>query len=103
MKSQGTYRVSKPQLAAFKALANAARYEILETLARDGREHSCQELIGRLGVTPPAVSNHLRTLERAGLVTVERRGAQLYVSLAPTDVAYQMAAVVRATSPSADL
>ena len=90
--------MSKPQLLAFRALANPARYEIVETLAQDGREHPCQEFITQLGVTPPAVSNHLRMLEKARLVSLHRRGTQLYVSLAPTDVAYQMAAVIRGSS-----
>ena len=90
--------MSKPQLLAFRALANPARYEIVEALARDVREHPCQGFIATLGVTPPAVSNHLRMLEEARLVSLHRRGTQLYVSLAPTDVAYQMAAVIRGNS-----
>ncbi len=84
------------QQAAFKALANNARYRIVAILAADGGAHGCRELIGLLGVTPPAVSNHLRVLESAGLVQTERRGTQVYVSLAATDLAYQMAAIVHA-------
>ncbi len=87
-------------MLAFRALANSSRYQIVEILARDGREHPCQEFISLLGVTPPAVSNHLRLLEEARLVSLDRRGTQLYVSLAPTDVAYQMAAVIRAGGPA---
>ncbi len=90
-----------PQLLAFKALANDARFRILQTIAADGREHTCQELITTLGITPPAASNHLRVLQQADLITTQRRGTQIYVSLAPSDLAYQMAAVVRRerTSP----
>ncbi len=83
------------QLRAFKALANDARYRILQTLAGDGADHTCQELISLLGISPPAVSNHVRILEQAALITTERRGTQVYVSLAPTELAYQMAAIVR--------
>jgi ArsR family transcriptional regulator len=83
---------------AIKAIANDARYRIVATLAQDGAAHGCQELIALLGVTPPAVSNHLRVLESAGLVQTQRRGSQVYVSLARSDVAYQMAAFVRAPS-----
>ena len=90
------------QLLAFKALANPARYRIVETLARDRREHPCREFIDDLGVTPPAVSNHLRLLERARIVEVQRRGTQIYVSLAATDVAYQMAAFIRSSPRSGD-
>ena len=84
------------QQVAIKALANDARYHIVARLASDGAPHGCQELIRLLGVTPPAVSNHLRVLESAGLVETERLGTQVYASLAHTDLAYQMAAIVRA-------
>ena len=83
------------QQIAIRALANDARYRIVARLAVDGAPHGCRELIRLLGVTPPAVSNHLRVLERAGLVQTERRGARVYASLARTDLAYQMAAIVR--------
>lgn len=84
------------QQLAIKALANDARYRIVARLASDGSAHGCQELIRLLGVTPPAVSNHLRVLESAGLVETKRLGTQVYASLAHTDLAYQMAAIVRA-------
>ena len=93
---------SSASFAAFKALANEARFEMLQTLAEDGAAHSCQEFIAMLGITPPAVSNHVRVLEEAALIRTERRGAELYVSLAPTDLAYQMAALVR-TEPKNSL
>lgn len=89
-------------LVAFKALANDARFEMLRILAEDGAAHRCQEFIAILGITAPAVSNHVRVLESAALIRTERRGAQLYVSLAPTDLAYQMAALVR-TEPKNSL
>ena len=82
-------------MLAFKALANEARYQIIQVLAADGASHPCQDFIARLGITAPAVSNHLRLLADAGLILTERRGNRLYVSLAATDIAYQMAALVR--------
>lgn len=85
------------QQVAIKALANDARYRIVAKLATDAAPHGCQELIRLLGVSPPAVSNHLRVLETAGIVKTERRGAQVYASLAHSGLAYQMAAIVRAT------
>ena len=87
--------VDRRQMRAFKALGNESRYQILRTLAGDGSQHCCQELIGQLGLTPPAVSSHLRILENADLIAVERRAGQLFLSLAPNDLAYQMAALVR--------
>ena len=91
------------QIRAFKALANEARYEILRSLAADGVEHPCGEFIALLGISPPAVSNHLRILLDAELVQAVHRAGHLYVSLAPTDLAYQMAAIVaRATAGARD-
>jgi DNA-binding transcriptional ArsR family regulator len=53
-------------LAALQVLAEPRRVAILELL-RDG-ERPVGELVGRLGLTQPAVSKHLRVLKDAGLV-----------------------------------
>jgi DNA-binding transcriptional ArsR family regulator len=53
-------------LAALQVLAEPRRVAILELL-RDG-ERPVGELVGRLGLSQPAVSKHLRVLKDAGLV-----------------------------------
>jgi DNA-binding transcriptional ArsR family regulator len=53
-------------LAALQVLAEPRRVAILELL-RDG-ERPVGDLVGRLGVSQPAVSKHLRVLKDAGLV-----------------------------------
>jgi DNA-binding transcriptional ArsR family regulator len=53
-------------LAALQVLAEPRRVAILELL-RDG-ERPVGDLVGRLGVSQPAVSKHLRVLKEAGLV-----------------------------------
>jgi DNA-binding transcriptional ArsR family regulator len=55
-------------LAALEVLAEPRRRAILELL-RDG-ERPVGDLVGRLGVSQPAVSKHLRVLRDAGLVDV---------------------------------
>jgi len=60
--------------ATFTALADPTRRAILARLA--GGEASVTELGKPFALSQPAVSRHLRVLERAGLVTQERR-AQL--------------------------
>jgi DNA-binding transcriptional ArsR family regulator len=55
-----------PDLAALQALAEPRRLAILELL-RDG-ERPVGELVGRLGLSQPAVSKHLRVLRESGLV-----------------------------------
>jgi DNA-binding transcriptional ArsR family regulator len=52
--------------AAFEVLAEPTRRRILDHL-RDG-EQAVGELVGRLDLSQPAVSKHLRVLRDAGLV-----------------------------------
>lgn len=59
--------------ATFAALADPTRRAILARLA-DG-EHTVTELAAPFDMSLPAVSKHLRVLERAGLVA-RRRDAQ---------------------------
>jgi DNA-binding transcriptional ArsR family regulator len=53
-------------LTALQALAEPRRVAILDFL-RDG-EQPVGNLVGRLGISQPAVSKHLRVLKDAGLV-----------------------------------
>lgn len=55
-----------PELAALQVLSEPRRLAILEIL-RDG-EQPVGELVGRLGLSQPAVSKHLRVLRDSGLV-----------------------------------
>jgi DNA-binding transcriptional ArsR family regulator len=59
--------------AVFSALADPTRRRLLVRLTR--REASITELAEPFEMTLPAVSKHLRVLERAGLVRRERDGA----------------------------
>lgn len=58
--------------AVFGAVADPTRRSILETL-RSG-ERPIGELAEPFDMTLPAVSKHIRVLERAGLVDVRRAG-----------------------------
>ena len=53
--------------ATFAALADPTRRAILARLATG--EASVSELAAPFGISQPAISKHLRVLERAGLVT----------------------------------
>src|SRR5688572_27286904 len=61
-----------PLDAAFGALSDRTRRAILAQLARG--EHSISEIAGSFAITLPAVSKHLRVLERAGLAVIRRDG-----------------------------
>jgi DNA-binding transcriptional ArsR family regulator len=61
----------------FAALADSTRRHLLEDLA--AADHSVSELVSGLEISQAAVSQHLRVLREAGLVTARRDGRhQLY-------------------------
>jgi DNA-binding transcriptional ArsR family regulator len=64
-----------------EALADPTRRAIAEHLR--GGPLAVGELAGRLPVSRPAVSQHLRVLERAGLVTATRAGTRRLYRLDP--------------------
>lgn len=64
------------------ALSDPTRQALLERLRE--RPHSVGELAQCLPVSQPAVSQHLRLLREAGLVTLRKDGARRIYSLDPT-------------------
>jgi DNA-binding transcriptional ArsR family regulator len=68
----------------FRALADPTRRGILAQLARDGQS-SVGELAEPYDVSAPAISKHLRVLEKAGLVEREIDGRihRLRIGAAP--------------------
>jgi DNA-binding transcriptional ArsR family regulator len=68
------------QAAVFSALADPTRLKLVKLLCRQ-RSHEAlcvNALAARLGVTQPAVSQHLRVLKGIGLVNGERRGYHIH-------------------------
>jgi DNA-binding transcriptional ArsR family regulator len=57
----------------FKVLSVETRVKIIELLKANGAL-GVKEISERLGITPPAVSQHLKILKQAGLVRSERQG-----------------------------
>ena len=64
---------------ALTALADPTRRSVFETLRRG--PHSVGDLARGLPVSRPAVSQHLRVLERAGLVRAQRAGTRNFYSV----------------------
>jgi DNA-binding transcriptional ArsR family regulator len=62
--------------AVFSALAHAQRRQILQVLQFRGGELSAGQIAERFACSWPTTSRHLRVLEDAGLVVVERRGRE---------------------------
>ena len=70
---QATVEINEEQLdAVFGALADRTRRAILARLAEG--EATVNELCAPFAVSQPAISQHLKVLERAGLISRSRRG-----------------------------
>jgi DNA-binding transcriptional ArsR family regulator len=77
----GTYRADE----AWTALGDPSRRAIVECLAE--RPRAVGELADRLPISRPAVSQHLRVLKEAGLVTDQVAGTRRIYRLDPAGVA----------------
>ena len=64
-----------------KALADPNRFEMLQRIAAAKDAPSCSCIREWLGLAPATVSHHLKELESAGLVSVQRDGKFAYISL----------------------
>jgi DNA-binding transcriptional ArsR family regulator len=68
-----------PSNAAFRALADETRREILKLLRQGPRTSG--EIASRFDSSWPTISRHLAILRDAGLVVGERRGQEIYYEL----------------------
>ncbi|HXG65008.1 MAG TPA: metalloregulator ArsR/SmtB family transcription factor [Blastocatellia bacterium] len=62
--------------AVFSALAHPARRQILLALRFRGGEMTAGEIAERFSCSWPTTTRHLRVLESAGLVSVEKKGRE---------------------------
>jgi len=69
----------------FQALADPTRRTVFERLCR--REMSVAEITAGFAVSQPAISQHLATLRRAGLVRERREGRRAYYRSDPAGLA----------------
>ncbi|MCL4491709.1 MAG: metalloregulator ArsR/SmtB family transcription factor [Nitrospirae bacterium] len=69
----------KIEAESFKVLSVESRVKIIELLK--GGPLSVNTIAEALGVSQSAVSQHLRVMKQAGLVTDERKGYHIYYSL----------------------
>ena len=77
---------SVPLTTVMKTLADPTRRAVFERIARDG-EVAATGLVRGARVSQPAVSQHLRALREAGLVTERRDGRQIHYRIAPNGLA----------------
>jgi DNA-binding transcriptional ArsR family regulator len=69
----------------FRGLGDPTRLRILELLRREG-QLSVGELVGRLGLSQPKVSNHLACLRWCGFIETRREGRTVYNQIADARV-----------------
>jgi len=67
--------------SVFRALADPSRRVIFERLTRG--EAAVKDLTACFDISQPAVSQHLGTLRRAGLVSERREGRLVYYRIKP--------------------
>jgi len=68
-------------VARFKALADETRFGILRLIAaQDGPVCAC-DIVDRFDVSQPTIAHHMKVLERAGLISVSRRGVWAYYAI----------------------
>src|SRR3954469_6980943 len=80
-------------MSALQALADPTRQRIVEMLAAGAL--SSGEIAGRFELSPPAISQHLKTLRTAKLVTVRTDRQKRIYSLDPEGVGEVSAWVAR--------
>jgi DNA-binding transcriptional ArsR family regulator len=69
----------------FRGLGDPTRVRILDLLRRDG-ELTVGELVARLGLPQPKVSNHLACLRWCGFLEARREGRLVYNGIADSRV-----------------
>ena len=73
-------------LRTFKALSNDARLKIIQLLSESKHPMCVNALAFRLSISQPAVSQHLKVLENAGLVRGNKRGYWVHYGLVPENL-----------------
>lgn len=66
----------------FTALGDKTRYAIVLSTLK-GESLCCSELAAKLEMTPAAVSQHMKLLEQAGIITPGRAGRRVCYELNP--------------------
>ena len=75
-------KLDAAQLASIsKALGDPKRFEMLQRISASKQVPTCSHVCDWLDLAPATVSHHLKELESAGLVTVERQGKFARLSL----------------------
>jgi len=79
-----TPRITRAKRTAIlKALADPRRFELLEQIAKAGCPMNCSAARAALPISAATLSHHVKELEAAGLIRIEREGKFHLLSLQP--------------------
>jgi ArsR family transcriptional regulator, arsenate/arsenite/antimonite-responsive transcriptional repressor len=80
----GAPRLSRARRTAIlKALADPHRFHLVQQIANAGCPLGCAQARSSLAISPATLSHHVKELEAAGLIKVEREGKFHFLSLRP--------------------
>lgn len=69
--------------ALLKALADPKRFELLERIAKSSCPLGCTQALSTLAISPATLSHHIKELESAGVIRIERAGKFHFLHLQP--------------------
>lgn len=74
---------SEAIVAKLRALADPTRFEIVRLIAAQDAPGCACDIGDQFDVSQPTIAHHMKVLERAGLITVSRRGVWAYYAVDP--------------------
>ena len=81
MAARGTKLDARQFALISKALAEPSRFEMLQKIGESKEAPTCTCIRDWLQLAPATISHHLKELENAGLIQIERDGKFAYISL----------------------
>ncbi len=79
-----TPRIARARRTAIlKALADPRRFELLERIAKAHCPLGCSDALSALKIAPATLSHHIKELENAGLIEIEKVGKFHNLKLKP--------------------